>query len=94
MTEDKKMPKKTHNVIMENRHMLSISGVQDVDSFDDQEILLFTELGGLEVKGDNLHINRLSIESGEISIEGDLYSLTYSDNEVGGKQGFFSKLFK
>ena len=67
-----KMP---HNVIMEDRRHLTVSGVEDIDSFDEQAVVIFTQMGELTVKGDDLHINRLSLEVGEILIEGEIYSL-------------------
>ena len=82
------------NVIMENRGKASISGVNDVDSFDEGAIILFTQLGVLTIKGADLHINKLNIETGELSIEGEIDSLAYSDHSSGKGGGFFSKLFK
>ena len=57
-----KMP---HSVVLEDRRRLTVSGVSDVDSFDEQMIVVFTELGELTVKGADLHISRLSLEMGE-----------------------------
>jgi len=84
-----------HNIIMENRSKASISGVEDVDSFDEQNVILFTSAGLLTVRGHGFHINKLNVESGEVVIEGDIESLTYSETmgrDSGG--GFFAKLFK
>ena len=83
------------NLVLENRNKLSISGVLDVLSFDDQVVVLETELGLLTVKGDNLRINKLSIDTSEVIIEGDILSLTYSEkdvNKVGGS--LLGKIFK
>ncbi len=85
-----------HNVIMESRKKLTLSGIEDVDSFDEETIVLFTDTGSLTVKGEDLHINRLSVESGEVLIEGHIDSLIYADGD-GGKtrgMGFFSRLFR
>lgn len=70
MTEEK-ITRVLHNVIMENRKSLSISGVTDVDNFDDKTILLYTQMGELLIQGRNLHVNSMSVETGEMSIEGD-----------------------
>ena len=59
-----------HNAILENRQRLQLSGVTDVDSFDEDEIRLFTQLGELTIKGKDLHINEISVESGDVSVEG------------------------
>ena len=67
----------THNIIMENRKTLSISGVTDVDNFDEKTILLYTQMGELTVQGKGLHVNSVSVETGEMTIEGDIWSLTY-----------------
>lgn len=83
-----------HNVIMEDRHTLTVSGVDDVDSFDEQSVIIFTRMGELTVKGTGLHINRLSLEIGEILVEGDIDSLTYSAREAKQTGGFFSKVFR
>lgn len=70
------------NLILENRGKLSISGVLDVLSFDDQVVIVETELGLLTVKGENLRINKLSIDTSEVIVEGDISSLTYSDSKT------------
>ena len=58
------------NLILENREKLSISGVLDVLSFDDQIVMIETELGLLTVKGENLKINKLSLDTSEVIVEG------------------------
>lgn len=68
------------NLILENRQKLSISGVNDVLSFDDQVVMVDTELGLLTVKGENLKINKLSIDTSEVIVEGDINYLSYSEN--------------
>lgn len=83
------------NLILENRNRLNISGVLDVLSFDDQIIIVETELGMLTVKGDNLRINKLSIDSSEVIVEGEIISLTYSTKELDKKsESFLGKIFK
>ena len=83
------------NVILENRNKLSISGVLDVLSFDDQIVILETELGLLTVKGENLRINKLSIDTSEVIIEGDISYLAYSDKELEKNKGsILNKIFK
>lgn len=86
----------SHKVLLANRKNGAFSGVVDVLSFDVAEILLETELGMLLIKGHDLHVNRLSLEKGEIDIEGRIDSLTYSDVKSAGKQAesFFGRLFR
>ena len=70
------------NLILENREKLSISGVSDVLSFDDQIIIIETDLGLLTIKGENVRINKLSIDTSEVIVEGDISYLAYSNKEV------------
>ena len=83
------------NVVLENREKLSISGVNDVLSFDDQIVILETQLGLLTIKGENLRINKLSIDTSEVVVEGEIYNLSYSENDLDKKSGvFLNKIFK
>ncbi|NLP26413.1 MAG: sporulation protein YabP [Clostridiales bacterium] len=91
---EEKITRVLHNVIMENRKTLSISGVTDVDNFDDKTILLYTQMGELVIQGRNLHINSMSVETGEMSIEGDIWSLSYGDKDKKGPISFLGKLFR
>ncbi|MBZ4645083.1 MAG: hypothetical protein PWR27_1244 [Petroclostridium sp.] len=101
MAEDKKNVKTgtkavTQNLVMENREKLSVTGVIDVESFDEEGIILHTELGVLIIKGEELHINKLDIDSGELAIEGDISSCTYTDedNMKSKGLGFLGKMFR
>lgn len=82
------------NLVLENREKLSISGVLDVLSFDDQVVIVETELGLLNVKGENLRINKLSLDTSEVIIEGDIYSLFYSEKSSEKKSSIIGKIFK
>lgn len=83
------------NLILENRGKLSISGVLDVLSFDDQVVIVETELGLLTVKGENIRINKLSIDTSEVIVEGDISSMSYSDKSIEKtKTSVLSKIFK
>ena len=83
------------NLILENRGKLSVSGVLDVLSFDDQVVMIETELGLLTVKGENLRINKLSIDTSEVIVEGEISSLSYSEsNQEKSTGSLFSKIFK
>lgn len=83
------------NLILENRAKLSVSGVNDVLSFDDQVVMVDTELGLLTVKGENIRINKLSLDTAEVIIEGEISSLSYSQNKIDKNSGtFLSKIFK
>ena len=70
------------NIVLENREKLSISGVLDVLSFDDQIIIVETELGLLTIKGEDLRINKLSIDTSETIVNGIIMHIAYSENTV------------
>jgi len=83
------------NLILENREKLNISGVLDVLSFDDQIVVVETELGLLTVKGENLRINKLSIDTSEVIVEGEIYNLSYSEKNIDKKgSSLLGKIFK
>lgn len=83
------------NLVLENRGRLSISGVLDVLSFDDQVVIVETELGLLTIKGEDLRINKLSIDTSEVVVEGDIYSMNYSEKDVDKKgASLLGKIFK
>lgn len=100
MDDRKNMPQNNGNVIqnliLENREKLTITGVVDVLSFDDQIVIVETQLGLLTVKGENLRINKLSIDSLEVIIEGQIYNMGYSNDEIGKKNSgsLLGKIFK
>ena len=83
------------NIILESRKKLSISGVLDVLSFDDQVVILETELGLLTVKGESIRINKLSLDTSEVIIEGSISYLAYSDKDMEKKNSsLLGKIFK
>ncbi len=81
-----------HNIIIEGRARMSISGVTDVENFDDLSITLYTDYGLLCVTGRGLHIERLSLDTGELAIEGTIDGIAYSEDTERG--GFWSRLFR
>ena len=88
-------PNIVQNLVLENRGKLSVSGVNDVLSFDDQVVMVDTELGLFTVKGENIRINKLSLDTAEVIIEGEISSLAYSQNKQEKSTGtILSKIFK
>lgn len=79
VSEERVRVARPHQVIMENRHTLSVSGVSDVDSFDGNTVVAYTDMGELTVRGEGLQIRHLNVESGELSLEGEVVSLCYSE---------------
>ena len=82
-----------HNVIIEGRRRLAVSGAEDVDSFDEERISMTTAKGGLTILGQGLHIEKLSLDTGEVIVEGTIDRLEYED-EIPETGGFFRRLFR
>ena len=87
-------PAMPHNLVLEDRRLLTVSGVADVDSFDEHTVTVFTDMGELTVRGEDLHINRLSVEVGELLLEGKIVALIYQDEAPKGGGGFLKKVFR
>jgi sporulation protein YabP len=94
--EEKQQIQKNHKISINARNSATITGVSDVLSFDAGEVLLETDQGILMLRGNDLHVNRLTLEKGEVDVEGRIDSLSYSDNTSYSKSGesFISRLFK
>ncbi len=82
-----------HHVILEGREELSVSGVEEVESFDEETIVMVTVKGTLVVRGEDLHIEKLSLDGGDLRVEGLVESLTYED-EGQARGGFFARLLR
>lgn len=93
MTDNKDKIMMPHNVIMKDRGELTLSGVTDVDSFDETTVIAYTDYGELTVTGENLHISSLNIDKGELSIDGRISALSYIDQQP-VKGGFLSRVFR
>lgn len=91
--EEKNIVKMAHNIIMQNRKFMSVSGVTDVESFDEYNVIIFTDMGEMNVKGKSLHINKIDLDSAEVTLEGTIDSITYSENHT-TKASFLTKLFR
>ena len=90
--EKEKLNAKPHNLILEDRSRLTVTGVEDVDSFDEQRIILKTAKGALIIRGSDLHIDKLSLETGELAVSGLVTDLGYEETAPGGS--LWSRLFK
>ena len=84
---------KSQNIVVEDRTNISISGVEQVDSFNDNTIVLSTIKGGLSIKGEGLNVSRLNLDEGNVKITGMVNSLTYISKE-GVPRNFMGKIFK
>ena len=81
-----------HNISMENREKISMSGIKKVDNFDDQTIILLTEMGELTIKGENLHISKMDVDTGDLKVTGKIYGLIYNETQRGSS--IFKRLIK
>lgn len=93
---EEKIISRQHKIMMQNRSQGSITGIQDVVSFDENQIVLDTDMGLLTIKGKELHVSRLTLEKGEVDLTGSIDSLVYSSNAAYRKSGesLFNRLFK
>lgn len=85
-----------HSIVLENREKLSISGVEHVNNFDSETIIAETVAGIITIRGEDLDVNKLNIEEGNIAISGVINSMSYSDKGSFAAKGLgiLSKLFK
>ena len=93
---EEKMNIRPHKLTLENRGAGTVTGIREVVSFDENQVVLDTDLGLLTVKGKDLHVSRLTLEKGEVDVSGKIDSLTYSDVGTYKKQGesLLGRLFR
>lgn len=96
MEELNNVNKRAHKMVLSNRRTCNLTGVNDVLSFDVNEIILETDLGMLMIKGNELHVNRLTLDKGEVDIEGRVDSFTYSEQMSPAAKGesLLTRLFR
>ena len=86
------LPQEAHRLELTGRERLTVSGVEDVERFDETGIIMSTAAGTLVVTGEDLHIGKLSLDGGELHVDGRIDSISYE--EAGGSRGgFLSRLF-
>ena len=96
MEELTNVNKRTHKLILNNRRTCNLTGINDVLSFDENEIILETEQGMLMIKVNELHVNRLMLDKGEVDVDGRIDSFTYSEqsNMAAKGESLLARLFK
>lgn len=96
MEELTNVSKRAHKLILNNRRTCNLTGINDVLSFDENEIILETEQGMLMIKGNELHVNRLMLDKGEVDVDGRIDSFTYSEqsNMAARGESLLARLFK
>ena len=82
-----------HRLELDGRERLLVTGVEEVERFDEEEIVMSTVRGTMVVRGTGLHIEKLSLDGGELKVEGNVDALTYEDEGGGERTGFFARLF-
>ena len=84
---EEKTGNRPHACFLQNRAAANLTGVREVVSFDENQVIMDTDQGLLTLKGKDLHVSRLSVEKGEVDVEGTVDSLAYSSNEAYRKAG-------
>ncbi|MBO5198320.1 MAG: sporulation protein YabP [Lachnospiraceae bacterium] len=94
--EERQAAAKSHKIELLSRKTAMLTGVKDVSSFDEKEILLETVQGTLIIRGAELHVNRLNLEKGEVDVDGRVDSMTYIEQKDLKKSGesFLTRLFR
>lgn len=96
LEERKNVRNRSHNLVLENREKMSVSGVEHVTSFDPSIIILVTVQGNMTIKGSELDIKKLNLDDGNLSIKGYVDSIVYTDKQdMSSKgKGLLGKMFK
>jgi sporulation protein YabP len=93
--EKKKNNDSIHQLTLTGRNQLTIEGVSNLGSYDQEQIILETNLGVLEIKGEALHIQQLNLDLGKVTVDGNVYSMVYTDeNALKKGKSFLSRLIK
>lgn len=92
--EKKSDTNQNHSLILQKRETLSVTGVTDVDNFNDKVLLIYTSLGDLTVRGKNLCVDSFSTESGELTAHGDIKAMIYGDRDKQSKPSLLRKIFR
>lgn len=90
---DDKAYKKPHSLILEDRKQITLSGVTDVGAFDEESLTVYTDYGEVTLKGEKIQVNVVNTETGQLTAEGKINSVTYTD-KTSKKTGFLSKVFR
>ena len=90
---EEKIKSMPHTLTMNSRKDVAITGVTDIDSFDEETVALFTENGELIIRGTSLHIGKIDVDSGNLTLDGQINSIEYSDN-IQSRGNIWSRLFR
>lgn len=93
MNEEKYIAKMPQNLVLEDRRRLTLTGVEDVGTFDENTVVLKTVLGELTVHGSGLKMGKFNVDTGELCLEGSVTALAYSADRS-SRGGFFGRMFR
>ncbi|CCJ34328.1 MULTISPECIES: sporulation protein YabP [Caloramator] len=85
---------KDHKIYIDNRKKIDITGVNTIYTFNEEQVSLSTIMGNLLIRGKDLKVNKLNVDTGEVSIVGEINSLTYISKDENRSESFIKKLFK
>jgi len=92
---ERPVSKAPHKVVIDSRTKVVVTAVEDVDSFNENEVILLSNHGFITITGEDLHISKLSLEDGQLVVDGKIQSIDYADHEEErAKRGVFSRMFK
>ena len=94
--EETRRVRHPRTVHMEDRKKVEFTGITDVISFEPVKVMLESDYGVIVIKGVALHVNKLSVEKGELDVDGRIDSIVYSQNSTAGKKGepLINRLFR
>jgi len=93
--EDRRRSPSRHNITIDKRENVTVTGIVDVISFDEESVIGETELGIIIIKGANLHVKRINLESGELVVAGEIDGVNYENASSGVKaKSIMGRLFK
>ena len=85
---------KAQNILVENRSKVTITGVEQVESFNENTIILITVKGGMTIKGEGLNVGKLNLDDGNVKIDGIINGIIYNDKGSSQKGSLIGKIFK
>ncbi|MCD7727360.1 MAG: sporulation protein YabP [Ruminococcus sp.] len=91
---NEKVLTKPSDLTLQNRSLLRLTGVTDIDSFNEEAIVLFTTLGELVIKGKNLHVNSVNVDSGDAEIVGEIRTISYTNRKLTKKPNAIKRLMR
>lgn len=83
-----------HQLTLKHREHMTVEGVVNVESFDRKEVILETDMGGMVIRGDDLHIKELSLEGSGLTLTGHVESIEYQGDRAQQAKGFLGRLFR